>query len=333
MTYEQLAGDLRQKKYAPVYLLMGDEPYYIDLVSDYLQDKVLDEMEKDFNLTVLYGNDTTMGAVVNAAKRFPMMAEHQVVIVKEAQHLKKWDELTFYLQNPLPSTILVFCHKYGKMDARLKVYKDLQKKGVVFESAKLRDYQISGWIKKYLQNKQMGADEKTIELIGESLGTDLSKIVNELDKLVVGLPTGTTRITAEIVERNIGISKDFNVFELQNALIQNDVLKANRIIKYFAENPKAHPMEMYLPQLFKFFSNLMLYHYLQNKSDQNVGKALGVNPYFAKDFTAASKRFNAWKTMNIISYIRETDARNKGIDNPNTPSGELMRELIFKILH
>ncbi len=312
---------------------MGEEAYYIDLISDHLQHKVLTEIEKEFNLTVLYGKDTDMLSVVNAAKRFPMMSEYQVVIVKEAQHIKKWDELSFYLKNPLKSTILVFCYKYGKLDARQKAYKDIQKAGVTFESAKLRDYQVQAWIKKYLQEKNMPIEEKAIALLEESLGNDLSKIANEVDKLIIGLPAGSTRITADIIERNIGISKDFNVFELQNALIKGDVLRSNRIIKYFADNPKSHPMEMFLPQLFRFFTNLMLYHYIQDKSERNVAAQLGVNPYFVKDYAAAAKRFNAWKTMNTISYIREADAKNKGIDNPNTTSGELMRELIFKILH
>ena len=333
MTYEQIFTDLRAKKYAPVYLLMGEEGYYIDLLSNYMQNKILDDTEREFNLTILYGKDTDMSSVINAAKRFPMMSEYQIVILKEAQQIKKWDELQFYLKNPLRSTILVFCYKYGKFDARQKVYKEIQKQGVVFESAKLRDYQIQPWIKKYLQERKKPADEKAIALLSEFLGNDLSKISNELDKLLIGMTASETRITPELVERNIGISKDFNVFELQKALVQNDVLKSNRIIKYFAENPKSHPIEMFLPQLFKFFSNIMLYHYLQDKSDASVAKALGVHPYFAKDFAAASKRFNAWKTMNIISEIRQTDARSKGIKNPNTSSGELMRELIFKILH
>ncbi len=333
MTYEQISADLRAKKYVPVYLLMGEESYYIDLLSNHLQHNVLGELEKEFNLTVLYGKDTDMRTVVNAAKRFPMMSDYQVVIVKEAQQIKKWDELQFYLQNPLKSTILVFCYKYGKMDARLKAYKDMQKQGVVYESAKLRDYQVQTWVKKYVQDLKLTADEKAILLLVDSLGTDLSKVANELDKLALGMPAGEKRITPELIERNIGISKDFNVFELQNALVKSDVLKSNRIIKYFAENPKSHPIEMFLPQLFKFFSNIMLYHYIQDKSDANVAKQLGVHPFFAKDFGVAARRFNAWKTMNIISEIRQTDARSKGIKNPNTSSGELMRELIFKILH
>lgn len=332
-TYDQIMSDLRQKKYAPVYLLMGDEPYYIDVISDYMQKNILDATEQEFDFTVVYGKDTDMRSVINMAKAFPMMAQHKLVIVKEAQNIKEWDLLQFYMQQPLLSTILVFCYKYGKVDSRKKFVKDIQKSGVLFESTKLRDYQIAPWIKNYVHDQKKTIDDKAVAILSESLGTDLSKIVNELQKLLISESGSTKTITAELVERNIGISKDYNVFELQNALINGNVLKANRIIRYFSDNPKANPMVLVLGQLFNFFANLMIFHYLSDKSQGNVAAVLKINPYFVKDYQMAAQRFNAWKTMNIISWIRETDARCKGVDNPQTSDGDLLKELIFKILH
>jgi DNA polymerase III subunit delta len=241
--------------------------------------------------------------------------------------------LQYYMQKPLKSTILVFGYKYGTPDKRKKWVQDINKMGVIYESVKLRDYEMNAWINRYAKNKNVSVDEKAMVMLIEFLGTDLSKVANELDKLLLTKPADIQRITPEHVEKNIGISKDFNVFELQAALINKDVLKANRIIRYFAENKKANPMLMVLAQLFNFFSNLMMYHYLPDKSQGAVASELKINPYFVKDFERASKVFNAWKTMNIISWIRETDARGKGIDSNGVEDGELMKELIFKILH
>lgn len=332
-TYDQLLSDLTNKKYAPLYFLMGEEAYYIDEISDYIQKNVLDDASKEFDQTILYGKDTDMLTVINAARRYPMMGSHQVVIVKEAQNIKDWDSLVHYLANIMPSTILVFCYKYGTPDKRKKWFQDIHKSAVVFESAKLRDYEVAGWITKYCRTKNVGIEDKAVSMLAEFLGTDLSKLVNELDKLVLTMPADSRRITPELVEKNIGISKDFNVFELQAALINDDRLKANRIIRYFAENKKANPMVVVLSQLFKFFSDLMIYHYLSDKSPGAVASELKINPYFVKDYQNAAKRFSALKTMNTISWIRETDARYKGIDNPSADEGELMKELIFKILH
>ena len=332
-SYEQILSDLQRKKFAPLYFLMGDEPYYIDEISDYIQKNVLDETEKEFDQTILYGKDVDISAVVNVAKRYPMMGSHQVVIVKEAQSIKEWDNLVYYLSNPLNSTVLVFCYKYGTPDKRKKWFQEVQKTAVLFESVKLRDYEVSSWISRYCKSKNVAIDDKAVAMLSEFLGTDLSKLVNELDKLVLTMPADSRRISPELVERNIGISKDFNVFELQAALINRDVLKANRIIRYFAENKKANPLVMVLSQLFKFFSDLMIFHYLSDKSQGAVASELKINPYFVKDYQKAAQSFNAWKTMSIISWIRETDARYKGIDNPSTDEADLMKELVFKILH
>ena len=312
---------------------MGEEPYYIDVISDFIQDNVLNDTEKEFDQTILYGKDVDISAVINAAKRYPMIGTHQVLIVKEAQLIKDWDNMVHYLSKPLRSTILVFCYKYGTPDRRKKWVQEIAKTGVVYESTKLRDYEIGAWITRYAKNKNVAIEEKAIEMLSEYLGTDLNKLVNELDKLILTKPANMPRITPELVEKNIGISKDFNVFELQSALINRDVLKANRIILYFADNKKANPLVVVLTQLFNFFSNLMLYHYLPDKSQGVVASELKINPYFVKDYQKAAQAFGAWKTMNIISSIRETDARYKGIDNPSASEGDIMKELIFKILH
>jgi DNA polymerase III subunit delta len=330
-SHEQILSNIKKKDYSPLYFLMGEEPYYIDLIADFIQKNVLDETAREFDQTVVYGKEVDVVSVINAAKRYPMMGSHQVIIVKEAQLIKDWDDFSHYLKNPLSSTILVICYKYGSPDKRKKWFQDVQKVGVVFESDKIRDYEMGKWITEYLRSKNIEIEEKAKAMLTEFLGTDLSKVAHEIDKLMITKPDNINRITPELIEKNIGISKDFNVFELQNALINKDVLKSNRIIRYFSENKKSNPMVLVLAQLFKFFSDLMIYHYLPDKSQ--AAAELRINPYFVKDYDKASKVFNPWKTMNIISYIRETDARFKGIDNPSADEGELLKELIFKILH
>ncbi|MBP1663432.1 MAG: polymerase delta subunit [Bacteroidetes bacterium] len=332
-TYQQIMTDLRRKAYSPVYFLMGEESFYIDLISDFMEDKILDESEKDFNLTVLYGKDVDIATVINAAKRYPMMSEYQVVIVKEAQLIKDWEVFSYYLANPLKSTILCICYKYGKPDGRKKWVQDLNKTAVVLESKKLYDNQVGLWIREYLSDRKVRISEKAEMMLTEFLGSDLSKIANELDKLLITRKPEENHITPEMIEKNIGISKDFNVFELQAALINRDVLKANRIIRYFGDNKKANPIQMVLSQLFSFFSNLMMFHYLPDKSPATVASELKITAYFTKDYVQAAKTYNAWKTMNIISWIRETDARSKGIEDTGSESVDLMKELIFKILH
>ena len=333
VSYEQILSDLRRKAYKPVYLLMGEESYYIDIISDFIQDNVLDESQREFDMTVVYGKDTDMTSIVNAAKRYPMMSPHQVVIVKEAQLIKDWEPLQYYISKPLNSTLLVFAYKYGTPDKRKKWVQDIGKTGVVFESEKLREYEMGTWISRYAKEKNVNIDVKAVQMLTEFLGTDLSKVANELDKLLITKPVDSNQITPEHVEKNIGISKDFNVFELQAALINKDKLKANRIIRYFADNKKANPMLMVLAQLFNFFSGLMIYHYLSDKSPAAVASELKINPYFVKDYEKAAKAFGAWKTMNIITWIRETDARGKGIESNGVDDGELMKELVYKILH
>ena len=331
--HEQILRNLQNKEFSPIYLLMGEEPYYIDMISDYIQYQVLDESQREFDMSVMYGKDTDITSVINAAKRFPMMSPFQVIIVKEAQHIKDLDKLQFYLSNMSKSTILVLCYKYGTVDGRKKWVAELKKKGILFESKKLRDYEMIPWISKYAKSKNLQVDDKAMAMLSDFLGTDLSRVANELDKLCITMPSGSNRITPDLVEKNIGISKDFNVFELQDALLRKDVLKANRIINYFADNKKANPIQMVLAQLFSFFSNLMIFHYLPVKSAEAAALEFKIHPFIARNYLQAAKSYNAWKTMNIIAYIRETDARSKGIDNVSAGEGDLLKELIFKILH
>lgn len=331
--HEQILRNLQNKKFAPVYLLMGEESYYIDLISDYIQHHILDENQSEFDQTVMYGKDTDITTIINNAKRFPMMSPYQVVIVKEAQNVKDLDKLQFYLNNVSKSTILVLCYKYGTVDGRKKWVNELKKIGVIYESKKLRDYEMSAWISQYAKSKQLAIDEKAMVMLTDFLGTDLNKVANELNKLCITMPVGSNRITPELIEKNIGISKDFNVFELQDALINKNVMKANQIIRYFADNKKSNPLQVILAQLFNFFSNLMIFHYLPSKTAEAAATEFKIHPFIARNYLKAAQSFNAWKTMNIITYIRETDAKSKGIDNVSADEGDLLKELIFKILH
>lgn len=333
-TYEEIARNLKNKIYSPVYFLMGEEDYYIDRISDYIMDTVLTETEKEFNLTLLYGSDTDIVSIINAARRYPMMSKYQVVIVREAQNLKNLDELIHYLQKPMNSTILVICYKHGTLDRRKKITAELEKAGVLFESKKLKDTQLPGFISSYLKRKQVEIEPKASEMMAEFVGTDLNRMAGELEKLIITLPAGQKRITAEQIERNIGISKDYNNFELRNALIEKDVFKANQIVKYFEDNPKNNPLQVTLAILFNFFSNLMLAYYAPDKSDQGIASQLGLrSPWQAKDYMAGMRKYTGVKVMQIIGAIRTCDAKSKGIDNPSTPDGELLRELVYFILH
>lgn len=333
-TYEEIARNLKNKIYSPVYFLMGEEDYYIDRISDYIMDTVLTETEKEFNLTLLYGSDTDIVSIINAARRYPMMSKYQVVIVREAQNLKNLDELIYYLQKPMSSTILVMCYKHGTLDRRKKITAELEKAGVLFESKKLKDTQLPGFISSYLKRKQVEIEPKASEMMAEFVGTDLNRMAGELEKLIITLPAGQKWITAEQIERNIGISKDYNNFELRNALIEKDVFKANQIVKYFEDNPKNNPLQVTLAVLFNFFSNLMLAYYAPDKSDQGIASQLGLrSPWQAKDYMAGMRKYTGVKVMQIIGAIRTCDAKSKGIDNPSTPDGELLRELVYFILH
>lgn len=334
ITYAEVLSNLKKKKYDPVYYLMGDESYYTDLISNYIIDNVLTESEKEFNETVMYGPDVDIVTIINAAKRYPMMSEHQVIVVKEAQSLKNLDKLVYYLENPLKSTILVFCHMHGSIDKRKKVAAAVDKVGVLFESKKLKDYQLPNFISNYFKQKSLTIDSKAINMLAEFVGNDLSRLSSEMDKLCITLPKQITRVVPDHIEKNIGISKDFNNFELRNAIIDKDVYKANLIIDYFEQNPKTNPIQVTLSLLFSFFSNLMLAYYSPQKSEEGVCSFLGLkSTWQVKDYMLAMKKYSGVKTMNIISLIREADARSKGVNNSSATSGEILKELIFKILH
>ena len=333
-TYEEIVRNLKNRVYAPVYFLMGEEDYYIDRISEYIMDTVLSDTEKEFNQTVVYGADTDIASVINTARRYPMMAEYQVVVVKEAQNLKNLDGLIYYLQKPLRSTILVFCYKHGTLDRRKKVTAEIEKAGVLFESKRIKDAQLPGFISAYLKRKQVEIEPKASEMMAEFVGADLNRMAGELEKLIITLPKGVRRITPEQIERNIGISKDFNNFELRNALIAKDVFKANQIVKYFEENPKSNPLQLTLSVLFNFFANLMLAYYAPEKSDQGIAAQLGLrSPWQAKDYVTAMHRYSGVKVMQIIGAIRTCDVKSKGMGNASATDGDLLRELVYMILH
>jgi DNA polymerase-3 subunit delta len=333
VTYEEIISDLKKRIFKPVYFLAGEEPFYIDQITEYIEDKVLPEAEKAFNQIIMYGDDTNIPSIIDTARRFPMMASHQVIIIKEAQSLKKLEDLVIYLEKPLHSTILVFSYKYKTLDKRTKLFKTLETHGVYFESARIRDYLIPGWIERYLMTKGIKTDPSASAMLTEYLGTDLHKIVNELDKLIITLPREKPVITTSLIEKNIGISKDYNNFELQKAVGEKDILKANMIIQYFANNPKENPITLTIVSLFGYFSKILTYHYTTDKSKNNVAAALKVNPFFVKDYESSAARYNVAKTVQIISLLRTYDMRSKGFGDPGTEPGDLMKELVYKILH
>jgi len=333
MSYEQLIGDLKNKSYKPVYFLWGDEPYYIDLVTSYITKHVLSEAEQSFNQSILYGKDSEAAQVSDLARRFPMMASHQVVILKEAQEMKSLGDLLAYVEQPQPSTLLVINYKYKKPDKRQKLFKVLEKNSVWFESKKLYENQVPGWISAYASKRDFRIEPKAAALLTEFLGSDLSKIANELEKLIVAIGKPGATITPADVEKHIGFSKDFNQFELQSALGNRDVVKAARIVNYFAENERKYPMALTTVSLYFFFSKLLLFHYTKDKSRPNLASVLKVNPFFVKDYETAARQYPAGKLVEIISLLRTYDMRSKGWDGNSTSGGELTRELVFKILH
>ncbi len=332
MTFEEIISNLQKKIYHPIYFLMGDETYFIDKISDYISNHVLTDAEKGFNQTILYGKDTEPQTIIANARRFPMMSNHQVIIVREAQNIKKIEELETYAKNPLNSTILVINYKYKTLDKRKTFTKLIAQKGVLFESKKIYDNQLPAWISNYLKNQQYTITPQATAMLSEYLGADLSKVSNELDKLIISLPAGT-QITPDHIEKNIGISKEFNVFELQNALGERDLLRANRIINFFGSNPSTNPVPVVISSLFSYFSKLLNYHFLEDKSQNNVASVLQVNPYFVKNYVSAAKNYNIKKLVEIVSILREYDMKSKGWGNVSATSADLQREMIYRILH
>ncbi|WP_394749110.1 DNA polymerase III subunit delta [Spongiimicrobium salis] len=329
---KKIVGDIRSGNSSPVYFLMGEEPYYIDKIAEFIEKNVLSEEERGFNQMVLYGKDVTIEDIVSNAKRYPMMAEKQVVIVKEAQHLSRSiDQLSSYVDNPQTSTVLVLCYKYNKLDKRKKLYKSVQKNGVLFESKKLYENQVSEWIRKVLAGKGYRIAPKAAILLVEFLGTDLSKINNELEKLQLVI-SKDTEISPEAIEENIGISKDYNNFELKKAIGERNILKATRIINYFSQNPKDNPLVVTISLLHTFFSQLLNYHGLKDQSPKNVASVLRVNPYFVKEYQVAAKNYPMKKVSHIISQLRELDLKGKGVGATAISQADLLKELLVKVI-
>lgn len=339
ITEKQLIGDIKAGKLAPVYLLTGEENYYIDLVSDYMENNIVSEDMRDFAQTILYGRDVVMEDIIERANNVPMLSPVQLVMVKEAQDIGKsrnrtvadWDALVHYLDHPQPQTVLVLCYRHSKIDKRTKVYKALSEKAVIYERNKMYDNEIPGWISNVVKQQGYSITERGATMMAESLGNNLSKIVNELSKIYITLPAGST-ITEEVIEYNVGISKDYNVFELQNAIGRRDVERCNRIVNYFAANPKENPIQMVLPSLYGYFIKVMIY--LQEPDKKLAAQKMGVNPFFIRDYDAAARNYTLGKLASCIGYLHETDLRSKGVRNTGTTTdGELLKELIFKIIH
>jgi DNA polymerase-3 subunit delta len=336
-TSAEIINELRKKIYKPVYILSGDEHYYIDLISDFIAENVLSESERAFNQIVIYGKDVVVSSIIETSRRFPMMANQQVVIVREAQQIKKLEELEVYLKAPQKSTILVICHKLvpgAKPTAAVKKLFTLAGKvGVYFESKRLYDNQVPAWIAEFLSQKGLTISPTSSELLKDYLGNDLSKVAHELEKLIITLPSGQTKITTDHIEQNIGISKDFNRFELTNALGVRDVLKVNRIADYFAKNPSSNPMVLSTMAIYQYFSKVFKCHFIKDKSERTLAVELGVNPFFVSDYLRASRIYSPRKCVHIFELLREYDLRSKGVNNDNVDGGELLKELVFKIMH
>ncbi|MEB8345314.1 DNA polymerase III subunit delta [Flavobacteriaceae bacterium KMM 6898] len=329
---KQIVTDIKNGNIKPIYFLMGEEPYYIDKIAEYIEKNVLTEEERGFNQMVMYGKEVTMDEIIGNAKRYPMMAERQVVIVKEAQHLSRSiEDLLGYADNPQLSTVLVFCYKYGKLDKRKKTYKSIQKTGVLFESKKLYENQVSDWIRMVLQGKGYTIAPKAAILLVEYLGTDLSKINNELEKLQLVIPKNV-EITPAAIEEHIGISKDYNNFELKKAIGERDILKATRIVHYFAQNPKDNPFVVTVSLLHNFFSQLLQYHGMSDHSSKNVASTLGVSPYFVNEYQTAARNYPMKKVSQVISCLREMDLKGKGVGGANLSQADLLKELLVKII-
>jgi DNA polymerase-3 subunit delta len=340
MTFEEIISDLKKKIFRPVYFLQGDEPYYIDQLVSFIEKNILTDSEKEFNQTIVYGKEIDILTLISYARRYPMMSSHQVIIVKEAQDMKSLfskqkddrDPFAEYLQKPTESTLLVFSYKYGKIDKRTKISKLIDKQAVVFDSKKIYDDKLPGWIEQYAKQNKLKINSKATQMLAEYLGNELSKISNEIDKLSLNVKPGE-EISPAMVEENIGVSKEFNIFELQNAIGTKNVFKAFQIAEYFAANPKNNPMIMTIAQLYSYFVKVLTYHNLEDKSKNNAASVLGINPYFLNDYIKAAREYPAQNCMRNIAYIREYDLRSKGVNSISATDGALLKELIYKILN
>lgn len=336
ISFDSIKNDIINRRFKPIYLFMGDESYFIDELTELLSENVLSESEKDFNMLTFYGVDSDVNEIIASARRFPMMADYQLIIVKEAQNLDKFEVLDVYAKNPMLSTILVLSYKHGTVDKRKAVVKKIEKIGVVFESKKLYDNQMPGFITSYLKTKDIGIDIKSAQMLADFVGNDIGKLIPQLQKLEVSLPDDVAkrRITAEMIERNVGISKDYNNFELIKAVAKKDILTAAKIVDYFSRNSKENPIMATVAVLFNYFSNLLECFWLPRKDENSVMSALNIrSSFFVKDYMDGIRNYNANKVMEIISELRTADAGSKGIDNISATHGELLKVLIYKIMH
>jgi len=334
-TFEGICKDIKAKRFKPVYVLMGEEPFFMDVITDLLIENVLEESERDFNQTILYGADVNAATVINSARRFPMMSERQLVVVREAQMIRDIELLANYVKKPLESTVLVVNYKYKTLDRRRLLASAADANGILYDSKKIPDYKMPAFINSFMQQRGIGIDPKSTQMLADFLGNDISRLNKEMDKLVILLPeNGPKRITPEMIEENIGISKEFNNFELLKALASKDIFKANQIIYYFDKNPKNNPIQVTLPVLYNYFSNLLICYYSKDRSENGIMSALGLrNPFQVKDYMTGLRNYSAMKVFNLISDIRTTDARSKGVDNNSATDGELLKELLYKIMH
>jgi DNA polymerase-3 subunit delta len=335
LTFEKISEAIKAKQFVPVYILMGEEPFFIDKITDLLIENVLDDSDRDFNQTILYGADTDVAAIFNAARRFPMMAERQLVVVREAQLIRDLEMLANYVKNPLHSTVLVINYKYKTLDRRKTLATTSDKIGVLFESKKIPDYKIPAFITSFLQSRTIGIDGKGAQMLADFLGNDLSRLCKELDKLAILLPeTGPKRITPELIEQNVGISKEYNNFELLKAIAVKDVLKSNRIIQYFEKNPKNNSIQATLPVLFNYFANLLICHYSADRSDNGLMNTLGLRfDSQVKDYLSGMRNYSAMKVFYLIRAIHTAEAHSKGIENASLTDADIMKELLYKIFH
>lgn len=333
-TFDAIRKDIQQRRFHPIYLLMGEEGYFIDALTELLVESVLTEEEKDFNLHTFYGIDADVNTIISSARRYPMMAERQLVVIKEAQQLDKLELLEVYAKNPMLSTVLVISYKHGAIDRRKAIVKSIEKIGVLFESKKMYENQIPAFITSWFKEREIGIDVKSAQMLTDHMGNDISKLIPQLQKLEISLDEGGRRITSELIEKNVGISKDYNNFELQKAIIHKDTLTANRIVNHFGMNPKDHPIMVTVIVLFNYFSNLLECFWLPRKDEQSIMSALNIrSSYFARDYLTGVRNYNARKVMDIISDLRTFDARSKGVDNISASHGELLKELVYRIMH
>ncbi|MFC4872003.1 DNA polymerase III subunit delta [Negadavirga shengliensis] len=334
---ESTLKDLKAGKFAPVYFLHGEEPYFIDKITSYIEEHALAPQDKGFNQIMMYGKDANMSTILTNAKRFPMMAERQVVIVKEAQHVSDLGKeagdhlLMAYIKNPLPSTILVFAHKYKLLDGRKALAKELDKRAVLVKSDKVPEYRLSPYIEQYIKDKGFSIEPKACQILAESIGNNLEVLTNEIDKMLINFDE-PVEINGSHIQQYIGISKEYNNFELTKALSYRDVMKANTIIQYFSQNPKSHPLIPLLALLYLHFTRLLLVHANKNLPEKQLAGILKVNPYFVKEYIVAAKNYPLGKIIDVIGYLKEADLRSKGIDT-YMEDPEALKELIFKIMH